>query len=129
MSVRPPLCFRMHSVNFHPIGLGKVPKDAEFSKVVHSTFRSRNFLIVYREIAENRFPGKFRKFKFLHFNPFYDCFRGKKCPRYRIFSFPDIRNYRTAGIYRIFTGKFREKFFFCIFVNTVVIKVFDIADS
>ena len=41
----------------------------------------------------------------------------------------DIRNYRTAGIYRIFTGKFLEKFFFCIFVNSVVIKVFEVADS
>ena len=80
MSVRPSVCTRMHSVIFHPIGLGNVPKDAEFSEVVRSTIRSRNFLIVYREIAENRFPGKFRKFKFLHFNPFYDCFRGKKCP-------------------------------------------------
>ena len=36
----------------------------------------------------------------------------KNVPDPDIFSFPDIRNYRTAGIYRILTGKFREKFFF-----------------
>ena len=140
----------MHSVNIDPIWLGKVSKDAEFSEVMHSTFRSANFLKVYREIAENRFPGKFRKFKFLHFDPFYDCFRGKKGPWFRIFSFPDIRNYRMAGIYRIFTGKFRlirisflrfrrkywiyreipGKFFFCVTVNSISRSpVFEIADS
>ena len=119
----------MRQIIFHPIGLGNVPNYAEFSEVVHSAFRSRNILIVYREIAENRFPWKFRKFKILHFNPFPDCFRGKNCPWSRIFSFPDIRNYRTAGIYRILTEKFREKFFFCIFVNSVSIKVFEVADS
>ena len=96
--------------HFHPIGLGKVPKDAEFSEVVHSTFRYRNFILIFRESAEHRFPWKFRKFKFFHYNQFYDCFRGKKGPR--ILSFPDIRNYPSTGIYRILTGKFREKFFF-----------------
>ena len=111
MSVRPPVCFRMHSVNFIPIGLGKVPKDAKFSEVVHITFRYRNFLLIFRKSAENRFPWKFRKFKFFHIYPFYDCSRGKKGPWFRIISFPDIRNYRTAGIHRIFTRKFWDKLF------------------
>ena len=62
--------FRLHSANFNPIWLGKIPKDAEFSEVVHSTFRYRNFLLIFRKSAEYRFPGKFRTFKFCVLTPF-----------------------------------------------------------
>ena len=101
----------MHSVNFLPIWLGKVPKDADFSEVVHSTFRYQNFLIFNRESAENRFRRKFYKFKFFNYKQIYGCFRGKKGPWFRIFSFRDIRNYRSIGIYRILTGNSGRNFF------------------
>ena len=60
-----------------------------------STFRYRNLLIVYQEIAGNQFPGKFRKFKLLHFYAFYDGLKGHW---YRSFRFYVLRNYWTAGI-------------------------------
>ena len=69
-NVHPSVCIRMNSVIFQSIGLGKVPKDSAFSKVVHSIFSYRNFRIIFGGIAENSFPGKFYIFKFLHFNPF-----------------------------------------------------------
>ena len=51
-------------------------------------------------------------------------FWGKKGPWFRIFRLPDIRNYRTARIYRIFTVKFREKFFLFSFEKIRFIKGF-----
>ena len=96
---------RLHSVNFNPIGLRMVPKDEEFFEVEHSTFRYQNFFFIFRESAENRFPGKFHNFEFLHFNPLYDFFGGKKGPCFRIIRIQVVGNYLAAGIYRETTGR------------------------
>ena len=85
-SIRPsvPKCIQSISIR---LGSGRSQKMRNFLKLLHRTFRYRNFILIFRESAENRFPGKFRKLKFLHFNPFNFFFRGKKNPWYRIFLF------------------------------------------
>ena len=126
MSVRPSVWCRMHSVIFHPFELGKVPKDAEFSEVVHSTFRYRNFLIVYRDIAENRFPGNLN---FWFLTPFMIVSAVKKVPD------SEFLGFRTFGIIgrQEFTeylpGNSGINYFFWFSEKSILIKVFEEDDS
>ena len=64
--------------HFPSVWAWESPKRSEISKVVQSTFRYRDFLIIFRESAENRFPGKFRKFKYCILTPFMIVFVERK---------------------------------------------------
>ena len=128
LNVRPSVSSGMHSVIFHPIGLGKVPKYAEFFEAVHCTFRYRNFLIVYREIRENWFPGKFRKFKLLQLSPFYDCFQGKKVPHFKYLGFRSFEiTWRPE--FTVYSVNSRKIKFFSFSWSNFRKKVFDDAES
>ena len=126
-NVCPSVCFRIYSVIFRPIGLGKVSKDAEFYEVVHST---RNFIIISWEFAENRFRVKFRKFKILHFNPFYECSGVTKVHDYLSFRSFRITERPEFTEYPVFSGKKSgTNYYFFFSVNSISLKVSDVDDS
>ena len=85
--------------------------------------------MVYRDIAENCFPGKFRKIKFLHFvwkQVKFGLNIGFLDFWFRIFRFPldpeqSDKNNREDSF---FTGNSGRNYFICFSVNSVIIKVF-----
>ena len=105
MSVCPsiPECIRSFSIRFSS---ERSQKIQNFRRLWIVLSDSGVFIIIFRESAETRFPGKYRKIKFLHFKHFNVCYQAKKDPWFRIFSIHVIGNYREARICRIL-GKFR----------------------
>ena len=77
MSVRPSVrLFLMYSIIFRPIKLGKAPKDAEISEVLHSTriHQIPEFSYSLPGIRGEPISGKIN---FLNFIQFYGYFWGK----------------------------------------------------